>query len=177
VGTSIPVAEQRQVLEPGALAGLQLAFQFGGGFHVVGSFAWMDAPTVAASVTDAGIAQYDMGVELNFGGEVTRSWSLAPFLGVGGGWRRYSYDVQAPLTPLFRVGEDNPTLSAAYAGHGHKSAFGSYVALGLEVHFGPTALRLESRANAFPYRSPDPAQDQKMRADLGVTLGLAYHFH
>jgi hypothetical protein len=181
VGASFPMADQRQVLDQGAMAGMQLAVQFGRGFHVVGSFGWMDAPSVSTGVptgvTGTDIAQYDIGVELNFGGEVSRGWSLAPFLGVGGGWRRYGYDVQAALTPLFKVGDDNPVLRTAAAGHMHQSSFGSYFALGMELHFGPTALRLETRTNVFPYRSPDPTQDFKMLADLGLTLGLAYHFH
>jgi hypothetical protein len=51
-----------------------------------------------------------------------------------------------------------------------------YGTLGMEFQLARTAIRLESRGNIFNFESPIPGIDNKTRKDVGLTLGLAYHF-
>ena len=51
-----------------------------------------------------------------------------------------------------------------------------YGALGVEFELSRTAIRLEGRDNLFGFKSPLPFEKSRTRSDIGLSLGLAYHF-
>jgi hypothetical protein len=96
--------------------------------------------------------QYDVGLEAS-AGHAGRLRHPALFVGAGAGGRTYN-----------RVGPERGT----------RSALAGYASGGVEVRAARTGLRLESRLYVSqPGGQPD---GRAIRADLGVTAGLAYHF-
>jgi hypothetical protein len=51
-----------------------------------------------------------------------------------------------------------------------------YGAIGTELQLGNSALRAEARDNVFCYKSPIRGMGSSTRNDVGVMLGIAYHF-
>ena len=155
VGMYIPTGDQRNLFDDAALIGVQAALELRPGFHLLGSFGWAAGQTKYAVVKDhVQIFQYDVGLELDMVRELGRSWLFKPFVGLGGGARTYLYE------------DDNLKNRTCAAGYG---------ALGAELQFDRTAIRLEGRDNVFCFRSALPDIKSKTRNDIGLTLGLAYH--
>jgi hypothetical protein len=155
VGVSIPTGAQRDLFGEAPLLGLGGAVQLRPNLHLVGTFAWVPGQTEYAVTEDnVNIFQYDVGVELSVE-RAMGSWMFRPFLGLGGGARTYAF--KSALL-------DNKTCAAGYA------------ALGSEFMLGATAVRLEARDNLFCYRSPIEGEESRTRNDIGVSLGLSYHF-
>ena len=156
VGIYIPTGDQRNLFDDAAMLGVQAALELRPSFHVLGTFGWAAGQTnYVASQDNVQILQYDVGMELNMVRALGESWLFKPFVGLGGGARTYLYE------------DDNLENRTCAAGYG---------ALGAELQFARTAIRLEGRDNVFCFRSPVPGIKSKTRNDVGLTLGLAYHF-
>jgi hypothetical protein len=155
VGAAFQTGPQRDVLKDAFLVGAQGAVQVRPAFHLVGSFGWM--PTVAKyAVADdnVNVFQYDLGMEFGLLRATPGGFEVRPFLGLGGGARTYLYDAKAL--------NDN-TCSLGYA------------TLGTEFLVGPAMLRMEGRDNVFCFKSP-VGNKSKTRNDVGLTVGVGYHF-
>lgn len=155
-GMHFPTGDQRNLFDDAALLGLQAALELRPSFHVLGTFSWAAGQTKYVVAKDnVQIFQYDVGVEMNMVRALGEQWLFKPFLGAGGGARTYLYE------------NDNLTNRTCAAGYG---------ALGAELEFNRTALRLEGRDNLFCFRSALPGIKSRTRNDVGLSLGLAYHF-
>lgn len=155
IGVNIPTGAQRDVFADAPLLGIGGALQLRRNLHLVGTFAWVPSQTEYAVAEDnANIFQYDAGLELSVQ-RAMGTWLVRPFFGLGAGARTYAY--QSELLA-------NKTCAAGYA------------AVGSEFNLGAAALRLEARDNLFCYRSPIEGEDSHTRNDLGLSLGMSYHF-
>jgi hypothetical protein len=155
VGMSIPTGDQRDLFDNAAMFGLQGAFEMRPNFHLLGTFGWVPGQAkYTGADKDVQIYQYDLGLEYGLV-RMLGSWEFKPFLGLGGGARTYLYADDALETQTCASG---------------------YGALGAEMQMGRAAIRLEGRDNLFCFKSPVPGVESKTRNDVGVTLGLAYHF-
>lgn len=155
-GMSIPTGDQRDLFDDATMFGLQGALELKPAFHLLGSFAWVPGKAkFSGAQQDVDVFQYDAGMEFNLVREMNESWLFKPFVGLGGGARTYLYAADA-LT-------DRTSASA-------------YGTLGTEFQLNRTAIRLEGRGNFFSFKSPLPNVDSKTRNDVGVSLGVAYHF-
>lgn len=155
LGVSIPTGAQRNLFGEAPLLGLGGALQLRPNLHLVGTFAWVPGQNEYPVADDnVSIFQYDVGVELSVE-RAMGSWLVRPFVGLGGGARTYAYQ------------------SALLA---DKTCAAGYGALGSEFLLGAAALRLEARDNLFCYRSPVEGDESHTRNDLGLSLGLSYHF-
>jgi hypothetical protein len=156
MGINIPMGDQKDLFDDAVMYGLQAGFEVKPTFHLLGSFAWVPVQSkFPGAQHDAWIVQYDVGMEFNLDTELSATWSLKPFLGFGGGARSYFYEGD--------VLNDRTCTSG-------------YGTLGTELAMGRTAIRLEGRGNVFCFKSPLPDPEKKTRGDVGLTLGLAYHF-
>ena len=156
VGMYIPTGDQRDLFDDGSVLGLQAALEVRPSFHVLGTFGWGVGQTkYVASKDHVNTFQYDIGLELSLVRALGEQWLLKPFLGFGGGARTYLYE------------DDNLKNRTCAAGYG---------ALGAEFELNRAAIRLEGRDNVFCFRSPLPNVKSKTRNDVGLSLGLAYHF-
>jgi hypothetical protein len=155
VGANIPTGTQRDLFKPAALFGVQAAVEVRENFHVLGTFGWVPAQN-KYDVLDADVHmfQYDVGLEYGMVGHMGASWLIKPFVGLGAGARTYVFDANELK---------NRTCLAGYG------------ALGTEFQIARAAIRLEARDNVFCYNSPVIDQ-KKTRNDVGLALGLAYHF-
>ena len=156
VGASVPTGDQRDLFADEPIFGLQAAVEVKPTFHVVSSFGWIPAESkYALADNEANVFQYDMGVEFGLVRPLIGDWELRPFLGLGAGGRTYTYAAEQ--------------LS-------NKTCLAGYGALGSEFQLGRTAIRFEARDNVFCYKSPIEGITSKTRNDVGLMLGLAYHF-
>ena len=156
MGVYLPTGDHRDLFDDAAMFGLQAALELRPSFHLLGTFGWIPGQAKYAVVNnDVQIFQYDVGLELNLVRELGEAWLFKPFLGFGGGARTYVYD------------DDNLKNRTCTSGYG---------ALGTELQLGRAAIRLEGRDNVFCFRSALPGIKSKTRNDVGLSLGLAYHF-
>ncbi|HEX7337700.1 MAG TPA: hypothetical protein VF252_10870 [Gemmatimonadales bacterium] len=156
VGASIPTGDQRDLFTDAPLFGLQAAVQMKPNFHLVGALTWVPSEEKYQFARDnVHILQYDLGAELSFIRPFGGGWQMRPFVGIGGGARTYLYQAA--------------TLS-------DKTCALFYGALGTELQLGRTALRLEARDNVFCYKSPVAGVESQTRNDVGIALGVSYHF-
>ena len=154
-GANIPTGPQRDLFGDGGMIGAQVALEVKPSLHVVGTFGWVASQTqYVVSDNNVNMFTYDVGVEFGVVEPIGANWEFKPFVGIGGGARTYAY--RGSLT--------DKTCASAYA------------ALGTEFQIAPWAFRLEGRYNAFGYRSPLVGVDTEARGDVGLSLGLAYHF-
>jgi hypothetical protein len=156
VGAVIPTGDQRSLFMDAGMAGVQAAVELKPSLHLVGTFAWVPGQNkFGVAQNNVNIFQYNVGVELGFVQPLAGNWELRPFAGIGVGGRTYAYEA--------------PSLA-------DKTCTAGYGALGTEFQLARTALRLEARDNLFCYRSPVAGQRSKTRNDIGLSLGVAYHF-
>ena len=156
VGVQVPTGAQRDLFSNGLLVGLEGAFEMRPAVHFIGTVAWAPQHTDYAVTKDnAAILTYDVGIEASLVRRYEDGWTFKPFAGIGAGARSY----------LFEASELNDRTCAS-----------AYGALGTEFQLAETALRLEARNNLFCYRSPVPGGKSRTRDDVGLTMGLAYHF-
>ncbi|HKG91105.1 MAG TPA: hypothetical protein VKA84_04365 [Gemmatimonadaceae bacterium] len=156
VGTNVPLGNQRDVVKDAPMFGAQFAYEYWTNLHFVGSLGWVPAKD-RYQVRDNGvdIFQYDAGVEYGLVKPQKEGWELKPFLGAGLGVRTFAF---------------------ADAALKDRSCAAGYGALGTEFQWGATALRLEARDMVHCYRSPLAGVKSKTRQDLGLSLGVAFHF-
>lgn len=157
VGATIPTGTHRDFFQSGVLYGVQAAIEVRETFHLLGTFGVVPAHLKLAGGNEdkSLMMMYDVGMEFDIVRSLGDSWVFKPFVGVGGGARSYFYD-QASL-----LDRTSP------AGYG---------ALGVEFQIARTAIRFEGRDNIFTFKSPQPFVKSKTRNDVGLSLGLAYHF-
>lgn len=156
VGMHFPTGDQRDLFDDAATLGLQAALELRPSFHLLGTFGWAAGQTKYAVTEDhVQIFQYDVGLELNMVRALGEQWLFKPFVGFGAGARTYLYESDDL---------ENRTCSSGYG------------ALGAELEFDRTAIRLEGRDNVFCFRSALPGIKSRTRNDVGLSLGLAYHF-
>jgi hypothetical protein len=154
-GANIPTGPQRDVFTDGGMLGAQVALEINPSLHVLGSFGWVASQTTYVVSNDhVNMFTYDVGVEFDVVQPLGGAWELKPFAGIGAGGRTYTY--RGPLP-------DRTTPSA-------------YVAVGTEFQISPWAFRLEVRDNVFGYKAPLAGAEMDVRNDIGLSLGLAYHF-
>ena len=156
VGMNIPTGGQRDLFDDAAMYGVQAALELRPSFHLLGTFGWVPGQAkYPAASDDVQIFHYDVGLELNMVRALGAEWLFKPFVGLGGGARTYLYD------------DDNLKNRTCAAGYG---------AVGAEFELNRAAIRLEGRDNVFCFRSAIPGIKSKTRNDVGLSLGLAYHF-
>lgn len=81
-------------------------------------------------------------------------WAMRPFADIGGGFRRYNY-ASSELTDRSRpVG---------------------FAAVGTELAFGRSAIRIAARDNVLSYVAPTADATHYTRNDVGLTLGVGFH--
>jgi hypothetical protein len=154
-GANFPTGPQRDFFTDAGLIGAQLALEINPALHLVGTFGWVATQTTYAFANDnVNMFTYDVGMEFNLVEALGRNWELKPFLGVGAGARTYAFHGPLP----------NNTAASAYG------------ALGTEFQISPWAFRLEVRDNVFRYKAPLPGASWEVRNDVGLSVGLAYHF-
>jgi hypothetical protein len=154
-GANIPTGPQRDVFTDGGMLGAQIALELNPSLHVLGSLGWVASQTMYAVSNDhVNMFTYDVGVEFGVVQPLGGMWELKPFAGIGAGGRTYTYRGALP---------DRTGLSG-------------YVALGTEFQIAPWAFRLEVRDNVFAYKAPLAGAEMEARNDIGLSLGLAYHF-
>jgi hypothetical protein len=156
MGMSIPTGTQRDLFQTAAMLGVQAALEMGPQFHLLGTFGWVPGQAkFPGAGPDVQILQYDVGAELNLYRPLNETWLFKPFLGAGGGARTYLYD------------DDDLRDRTCTAG---------YAAAGMELQVARTALRFEARENIFCFRSPVTGIKSRTRNEVGLALGVAYHF-
>jgi len=154
-GANIPTGPQRDLFGDAAMIGAQLALEIQPTLHVLGTFGWVASQSnYAVTNDDVNMFTYDVGLEFSVVEPLGGKWELKPFVGIGGGGRTYAYRGTLP----------DKTCGSVYA------------ALGTEFQIAPWAFRLEARDNVFCYVSPLAGVSSETRNDVGLTLGLAYHF-
>lgn len=156
VGAFIPTGSQRNDFKSAAMVGAQAAQELSSNVHLLGSVAWTKSNNKFASFTNAGtnIWQYDAGIEVNAIRSLDDEWLWRPLVGIGVGGRTYDYQAA-------NVGSN--TCTAGYAN------------VGTEFQRKVVALRFDAREYLYCFESPVTAK-KSTRNDLGLTLGLVYHF-
>jgi hypothetical protein len=155
-GANIPAGAQRNLFQDAGMIGAQVALELKPTLHLLGTFGWVASQSsYAVSNDNVNLFMYDIGIEVSFVEAMGGKWELKPFIGVGAGGRTYAFS-SATLK--------DQTCTAAYA------------AIGTEFQLAPWALRFEGRGNAFCYNSPISGVKSATRNDVGLSLGLAYHF-
>lgn len=154
-GANIPTGPQRDVFTDGGMLGAQVALEIKPSLHVLGTFGWVASQTTYFVSNDhVNVFTYDVGVEFGMVQPLGGSWELKPFAGIGAGGRTYTY--RGPLPD--------------------RTCGSGYVALGTEFQIAPWAFRVEARDNLFCYKAPLAGAKSQTRNDVGLSLGLAYHF-
>lgn len=159
VGAYIPTGDQRDLLEDAVTLGAQASYRVLPQLAVTGTFGWSpskDRITLGDETLD--IYQYDIGLEgrlPSWYASRTGAWSFTPFAGLGIGGRTYDYrdlDVDA------------------------KTNVAGYGALGGEVSFGRTGVRIEARDYVSRFEPLTGDGDAKTRNDVTLAAGLTLKF-
>ena len=154
VGVFMPTGALRDDFKSATTLGAQGALEISSRFHLVGTASWTHGHQKFGLGTDrVDLWQYDAGIEGNIIHNLTPSWMLRPFAGIGAGGRTSDYKAE---------------------GLGTKSCTAGYGALGTELQRGTVALRLEGRDYLSCYESPITSS-KKTRNDMTVAFGLAFH--
>ena len=154
-GASIPTGDLRDSFDSALLLGAQGNYALTNHLEMLGDFNWAHPSTTLLSTdTHANVYQADLGLEVGGARGNTRRWALRPFADVGGGLRRYSFSTSEL---------DDRTRGVGFA------------AVGTEVAFGRSAIRLAARDNIVSYAAPTADATHATRNDIGLTLGVGFH--
>ena len=154
-GASIPTGDLRDSFDSALLLGAQGNYSLTNHLDMLGDFNWSHPSTTLLSTdTHATVYQADLGLEVGGARGNTRRWALRPFADVGGGLRRYSFSTSEL---------DDRTRGVGFA------------AVGTEVAFGRSAIRLAARDNIVSYAAPTADATHATRNDIGLTLGVGFH--
>jgi hypothetical protein len=154
-GASIPTGTLRDSFDSALLLGAQGNYSLTNHLDMLGDFNWAHPSTTLLSTdTHANVYQADLGLEVGGARGNTRHWALRPFADVGGGLRRYSFSTSEL---------DDRTRGVGFA------------AVGTEVAFGRSAIRLAARDNIVSYAAPTADATHATRNDIGLTLGVGFH--
>ena len=154
-GASIPTGALRDAYDAAFLLGAQGMYSLSSHLDLLGDFDWTrPTTTLVPSDVHADVYQAALGVEVGTARGNTRRWAMRPFADVGAGVRRYNY-ASSELNDSSRpVG---------------------FAAIGTELAFGRSAIRLAARDNVLSYVAPTPDATHSTRNDLGLTLALNFH--
>jgi hypothetical protein len=167
-GGLLPTGAQRDVLKPAGSLGGQVGWHFHENFALTGAFAWAatrdkttdirSSPLFTGRQEQVDVFDYNVGVEAGLPIVVAPSWTITPYVGLGGGGRSYHY-------------RDVPGFSAETAPVG-------YGALGVDVlPAGPVGLRVEARDNVTGFKGlRGEYADRKARNDVQLSAGVALRF-
>jgi hypothetical protein len=156
VGAYIPTGAMRDNFGEAPIFGAQMAYEHKPWMHIVASVAWMDGKAkFPLHSKEVSIYQYDLGAEWALVRNISTNWQMKPFLGIGAGARTYLYSA---------TGLNDKTCGAGYG------------AGGTELQHSILAVRFEARNFVNCFRSPLAGVKSRTRNDVGLTLGLAYHF-
>jgi len=154
-GSSIPTGDLRDSFDSALLLGAQGNYSLTNHLDMLGDFNWSHPSTTLLSTdTHANVYQADLGLEVGGARGNTRRWALRPFADVGGGLRRYSFSTSEL---------DDRTRGVGFA------------AVGTEVAFGRSAIRLAARDNIVSYAAPTADATHATRNDIGLTIGVGFH--
>jgi len=154
-GASIPTGAMRDTYDAAFLLGAQGTYALATHFDLLGEFDWTrPATSLVASDAHADVYQADLGIEVGTARGNTRRWAMRPFADLGAGFRHYNY------------------ASSELNDNGRPLGF---AAVGTEVAFGRSAIRLEARDNVLSYVAPTSDATHSTRNDLGLTLGVGFH--
>jgi len=154
-GAAIPTGALRDSFDSAFLLGAQGTYTLGSHIDVLGDFDWT-RPATKLVPTDvhADVYQADLGVEIGGARGNTHRWAMRPFADLGGGIRRYNY-ASSELNDRSRpVG---------------------FAAVGTELAFGRSAIRLAARDNVLSYVAPTIDATHATRNDIGLTVGVGFH--
>lgn len=155
-GAIIPTGAQRNLFQDAPMVGVSAALELKPSLHVLTTLTWVPGQDKYPVAQDnVNIFQYTAGVEVGFVKPLGGRWELRPFAGLGVGGRTYAFQ---------GLGLDDQTCFAGYG------------VVGTEFQIARTSLRIEARDNVFCYQSPMPGVPDETRNDIGLSLGMAYHF-
>jgi hypothetical protein len=154
-GASIPTGNLRDAFDSALLLGAQGNYSLTNHLDVLGDFDWAH-PSVKLlpSDTHANVYEADLGLEVGGARGNVRRWAMRPFADVGGGVRRYAFSTREL---------DDRTRGVGFA------------AVGTEVAFGRSAIRLAARDNIVSYAAPTADATHATRNDIGLTVGVGFH--
>ena len=154
-GAAVPTGKLRDSFDSALLLGAQGNYALGTHLDVLGDFDWTHPSTkLLPTDTHANVYQADVGLEVGGARGNTRRWAMRPFADVGGGVRRYSFSTSAL---------DDRTRGEGFA------------AIGTDVAFGRSAIRLAARDNIVSYAAPTADATHSTRSDVGLTIGIDFH--
>ena len=154
-GAAIPTGALRDAFDSSLLLGAQGMYSLGSHVDVLGDFDWARPATkLVATDVHADVYQAGLGVEVGTARGSTRRWATRPFADVGAGMRRYNYASSALNDRSRPVG---------------------FAAVGTEVAFGRSEIRLAARDNVLSYVAPTGDATHSTRNDIGLTLGVGFH--
>lgn len=168
-GGFLPTGDQRDVLKDAAAFGGQLGWRFHENLALTGTFTWAPSKdqttAIASNALFTGREErvdafgYDLGIEARRPLTLASSWTVAPYVGLGGGARSYHYrDVSGVGTQTTPVG---------------------YGSLGVDLApaTGPVGIRLEARDNVSGFKGlRGELPDRKARNDVQLSAGLSWRF-
>ena len=155
-GAYIPTGDQRDLLKDAVIVGGQASYRILPQLAVTGTLGWSPSKDrITPGDQKLDIWQYDIGAELRAPSWFTSGpMDFTPFVGLGAGGRTYNYrDLDV----------DSKTNVAGYG------------ALGAELGFGRTGVRLEARDYVSQFK-PLSGGDAKTRNDVTVAAGLTLRF-
>ena len=153
-GVFLPVGAQEADFKSATMVGTQAAIEVNRHLHGVVSVGWTHGHNRVLPEDVTYIWQYDVGAEVNAVSEIGWGWYFRPFVGAGAGGRTYDYRASDVKTASCTAG---------------------YASLGAELQHNIVAFRTEARDYLSCYQSPLTAT-KRTRNDIGLTVGLAYHF-
>ena len=152
VGLAIPIGLQAAFLNAAPLLGLQAGVEVTPTLTLLGSLGRVQGRDKYLADVGLGVLEYNGGVEFSSTKPYGAGWRFKPFLGLGGGARRYTYHAGSLRD------RTSPT---------------GYGSLGTEFQVRAIAFRFEAR-NAV-YRSALAEGASGTGNDLELSLGVAYH--
>ena len=153
-GAAVPTGDLRDAFGSAFVLGAQGTYNVLSHLDVLADFDWSRPDTkLAVSDDHANVYQGDVGIEIGGARGSARRWAMRPFADVGAGFRRYDYASDELSDRTRPVG---------------------FAAIGTELAFGRSAIRLTARDNVLSFEAPTPDAMRSTRNDLGFTIGIGF---
>lgn len=155
-GASVPAGAFRDEFRGAPLGVAEVAVPLRPGLRAVGGLSWIAGESrFPADRNEVNVIQLDVGIETGWAQPIGRGWRHRPFVAAGVGGRIYDYRSKS-------LGTDGAPLA--------------YVAAGTELRLDRASVRLEARDHLVRFRAPTPGASADLRTDVGLALGLGFHF-